>query len=224
MRASGSSNPSSRRRTSIGDRPGLATVVRYRQGVPRWNHRLFRDRQWQNVQDLPATSRCGCDEAGRGPSPPGSWLGEVLIVEDDNQLHQILRRYLASWGYTVLDAPSSLAALEILHDHVGSIDFLLTDLVIAGIDGRSLSLRAYQPTAVAVGPGRFAFAWRSGNNGVVEMHAVDGTKVREQNRELQRRQARNGPAVGSYLAAASAKTVSTSAPAGTSRTGARRSR
>jgi hypothetical protein len=40
-------------------------------------------------------------------------------------------------------------------------------------------LRAYHPEAVAVGQGAFAFAWRSGNDGVVELHAVDGAKVWE---------------------------------------------
>jgi hypothetical protein len=49
-------------------------------------------------------------------------------------------------------------------------------------DGAELSridLRAYQPMAVAIGPGRFAFAWRSGTDGIVQMHAVDGTRVWE---------------------------------------------
>ncbi|HEY5943983.1 MAG TPA: hypothetical protein VIV40_00755, partial [Kofleriaceae bacterium] len=53
---------------------------------------------------------------------------------------------------------------------------------IRASDGAELArfdLRAYLPTAVAIGPGRFAFAWRSGNDGVVELHSVDGTRVWE---------------------------------------------
>ncbi len=36
--------------------------------------------------------------------------GSVLVVEDDHQLRTILRRYLTSWGYTLLEAPSGVAA------------------------------------------------------------------------------------------------------------------
>jgi len=64
--------------------------------------------------------------------------GTVLVVEDDHQLRLILRRYLSSWGYTLLEAPNGAAALELLH-RVGPIDLLLTDLVLPGIDGRALS-------------------------------------------------------------------------------------
>ena len=40
----------------------------------------------------------------------------------------------------MLEAPSGLAALELVRGHPGSIDLLLTDLVMpGGIDGRSLS-------------------------------------------------------------------------------------
>ena len=66
--------------------------------------------------------------------------GTVLVVEDDNQLRAILRRYLTSWGYTLLEAPSGVAALELVRQHAGPIDLLLTDLVMpGGLDGRSLS-------------------------------------------------------------------------------------
>ncbi|MEO8846553.1 MAG: ATP-binding protein [Kofleriaceae bacterium] len=64
--------------------------------------------------------------------------GTVLVVEDDKQVRQILRRYLTSWGYTSLEAPDGAAALELLRQ-IGSVDLLLTDLVMPGIDGRALS-------------------------------------------------------------------------------------
>lgn len=62
------------------------------------------------------------------------------------------------------------------------VDMGRTIVNIREADGTELSridLRAYEPMAVAVGPGRYAFAWRSGNDGIVEMHAADGTKVWE---------------------------------------------
>ena len=67
--------------------------------------------------------------------------GTILVVEDDHQLRQIIRRYLTSWGYTPLEASNGSAALELLDSHGGPIDLLLTDLVMPGIDGWSLSQR-----------------------------------------------------------------------------------
>ena len=73
---------------------------------------------------------------------PKRGTGTVLVVEDDTQIRGILRRYLTNWGYTMLEAPSGVAALELLQQHRGPIDLLLTDLVMpGGIDGRSLSKR-----------------------------------------------------------------------------------
>lgn len=78
--------------------------------------------------------------------------GTVLVVEDDSQLRQILRRYLTSWGYSLLEAANGATALELVRTHVGPIDVLLTDLVMPGMDGRSLSrhVLAEKPTAKVV--------------------------------------------------------------------------
>ena len=71
---------------------------------------------------------------------PARGSGTILVVEDDAQLRRILRRNLTSWGYTLLEAPSGVAALEMLRAHGGPIDLLLTDLVMpGGLDGRTLS-------------------------------------------------------------------------------------
>jgi len=73
------------------------------------------------------------------PRTPVRGSATVLVVEDDSQLRQILRRSVSSWGYTVLDAPNGPAALELLRTHTGAIDLVLTDLVMPGLDGRALS-------------------------------------------------------------------------------------
>ncbi len=65
--------------------------------------------------------------------------GTVLVVEDDHQLRQLIKRYLNSWGYTLLEAPSGVAALELVAMHDGRSDVLLTDMVMpGGVDGRML--------------------------------------------------------------------------------------
>jgi CheY-like chemotaxis protein len=77
----------------------------------------------------------------------------MLVVEDDAQLRKVLRRYLTSWGYTLLEAACGADALELARGHDGPIDLLLTDLVMPrGIDGRTLSrqILADRPTIKVV--------------------------------------------------------------------------
>jgi PAS domain S-box-containing protein len=65
----------------------------------------------------------------------------ILLTEDAPALrataHQILERY----GYTVLDAPSSTAALTLARARSGPIHLLLTDVVMPGMSGRELAER-----------------------------------------------------------------------------------
>jgi signal transduction histidine kinase/ActR/RegA family two-component response regulator len=65
----------------------------------------------------------------------------ILLTEDAPALraaaHQILERY----GYTVLDAPSSTAALTLARSRAGPIHLLLTDVVMPGMSGRELAER-----------------------------------------------------------------------------------
>jgi CheY-like chemotaxis protein len=65
----------------------------------------------------------------------------ILLTEDAPALrataHQILERY----GYTVLDAPSSTAALTLARSCAGPIHLLLTDVVMPGMSGRELAER-----------------------------------------------------------------------------------
>jgi two-component system cell cycle sensor histidine kinase/response regulator CckA len=75
-------------------------------------------------------------------APKGA--GTVLLVEDDAQLRLVLRRYLSKWGFTLLEAPSGTAALELARSYKGAIDLLLTDLVMPELDGRSLSRRVIE--------------------------------------------------------------------------------
>jgi len=65
--------------------------------------------------------------------------GTILVVEDDDLLRNAIRRQVTSWGYTMLEARSGPAALELLRDRTGPLDLLLTDLVMPGMDGRALA-------------------------------------------------------------------------------------
>jgi CheY-like chemotaxis protein len=75
------------------------------------------------VEDAPAT------EAPRG--------GEtVLLVEDDRSVRELVRVFLERLGYTVLEAASGTEAVDLVAQHDGPTDLLLTDVVMPGLGGR----------------------------------------------------------------------------------------
>ncbi len=92
--------------------------------------------------DPPRTSR-RATELG---APRGSET--VLLVEDEDGVRRLARVVLERQGYAVLDAPSAVAALQILDAHAGVIDLLVTDVVMPQMDGRDLAdaVRARSPS------------------------------------------------------------------------------
>jgi PAS domain S-box-containing protein len=71
-------------------------------------------------------------------SPPRSGAETVLIVEDAAGLRELAKRLLQRQGYTVLVAANADEALQIFNRH-GSIDLLLTDVVMPGASGPELT-------------------------------------------------------------------------------------
>ncbi len=73
----------------------------------------------------------------------------VLVVEDDARLRNVLQRRLTSWGFVMQSAANAEAALETLRGVVEPFDLIMTDLVMPGLDGRTLAAQilATMPTA-----------------------------------------------------------------------------
>jgi CheY-like chemotaxis protein len=65
----------------------------------------------------------------------------ILVVEDEPMLRSLLVNLLTERGYVVLEAADASAALEISALHSGSIDLLLTDVVMPQMSGRDLCAR-----------------------------------------------------------------------------------
>ncbi len=63
----------------------------------------------------------------------------ILVVEDERAVRQATRRSLEQAGYQVLEAGCKSEALAIASARLGSIDLLLTDLVMPGGSGKELS-------------------------------------------------------------------------------------
>jgi PAS domain S-box-containing protein len=72
-------------------------------------------------------------------APRAAGAGTVLLVEDEEPLRAILRRSLETAGYAVLEASSGQDALSLSRTHPEPIDVLLTDVMMPGINGVSLS-------------------------------------------------------------------------------------
>ena len=64
--------------------------------------------------------------------------GTVLIAEDDSTVRFLARRVLTREGYDVLEAADGIRAAEICASHPGTIDLLLSDVVMPGLNGREL--------------------------------------------------------------------------------------
>ena len=70
--------------------------------------------------------------------------GVVLLVEDEAPVRAFASRALKMRGFTVLEADSAEAALNILEDESLRIDVFLTDVIMPGMDGPSWVRKALE--------------------------------------------------------------------------------
>jgi len=63
----------------------------------------------------------------------------LLLVEDEDAVRLFAARSLRNKGYTVMEAASGEAALELSRDHAGPIHALVTDVVMPNMDGPTLA-------------------------------------------------------------------------------------
>ena len=86
-----------------------------------------------------------------GPSrPPKDRTATILVVEDDPDSAELMAQILEIEGYRVEKAPSGLQAL----DKAGSpsIDLILLDVMLPGVDGFEVCHRLRQEPATAKKP------------------------------------------------------------------------
>ncbi len=86
-------------------------------------------------------------KAQRPPARDLTGKGTILLVEDEDSVRVFGARALRGKGYTVLEADSGEAALDVLGAHDGGIDLLITDVVMPQMDGPQLveRVRAARP-------------------------------------------------------------------------------
>ena len=65
----------------------------------------------------------------------------ILLVDDYRRVRELARKVLTRQGYRVLAASSGSEAIDIAREYSGSIDVLLTDVVMPGLSGPDLARR-----------------------------------------------------------------------------------
>jgi DNA-binding NtrC family response regulator len=66
----------------------------------------------------------------------------VLVVDDEEDLREAMRRMLERRGFATLTAADPAEAEAVCRDHGGTIDLLLTDLTLPGASGGDLARTA----------------------------------------------------------------------------------
>jgi len=66
------------------------------------------------------------------------WTETILVVEDAEPLRALTKEFLTASGYTVLEAANGDEAIQIAQSYAGSIDLLLTDVVMPRLGGKPL--------------------------------------------------------------------------------------
>ena len=62
----------------------------------------------------------------------------VVVAEDDDGVRELTFDILQKHGYRVITASNTGELFQALHDYDGSVDMLLTDVIMPGMNGREL--------------------------------------------------------------------------------------
>ena len=76
------------------------------------------------------------------PARDLSGIGRILFVEDEEAVRGIAATLLRKRGYEVIEAADGEQALSLAEEHAGSIDLLISDVMMPGMDGPTLLKKA----------------------------------------------------------------------------------
>ena len=108
-------------RVAVESRPGHGTTMRV------FLPRIEATRPQPNSASAPVPVVCGHET--------------LLLVEDEDFVRELIREFLLTAGYTVLEAASAEDALALIADSRTHIDLLIADVVLPGMSGTVLGGR-----------------------------------------------------------------------------------
>jgi signal transduction histidine kinase/CheY-like chemotaxis protein len=98
---------------------------------------------------LPVVSSSAVAMANEQPmaTPWATGSETILLAEDEESVLELVEEVLEEQGYQLLSAKDAMGAITISEAYPGTIDLLLTDVIMPGMNGRELaeSLRASRP-------------------------------------------------------------------------------
>jgi signal transduction histidine kinase/CheY-like chemotaxis protein len=76
----------------------------------------------------------------------------VLVVEDEEGVRELAAEFLRTSGYSVLEAGDGIEAMEVANRFAGSIQVILTDMVMPRMNGKELvkKMKAIRPAAKVI--------------------------------------------------------------------------
>jgi len=110
--------------------------------------RIFLPRHYPEAEEQPAPATTsgpaiagtaqGAGEAVKVVAADHTGQGTILLVEDEEGLRSLNARGLTSRGYTVLEAGNGLEAIDVLESRGGTVDLVVSDVVMPEMDGPTL--------------------------------------------------------------------------------------
>lgn len=82
--------------------------------------------------------------AGSAPAAPAPLTGTILVVEDHQETRRLVDHALRGSGYHVLTASGGNEAVALVAAHPGTIDLLISDVLLWGMTGAELYGRIRQ--------------------------------------------------------------------------------
>ena len=84
------------------------------------------------------TKSSGTTPASQAAEKDLTGAGTILLVEDEEAVRMFGTRALTNKGYTVLEASNGEAALDVINGTDATIDLIISDVVMPGMDGNTL--------------------------------------------------------------------------------------
>jgi PAS domain S-box-containing protein len=78
-------------------------------------------------------------QTGSEPATDLAGAAVILVVEDQEDVRELTTKILTRFGHTVISAKDASEAIRICASHAGTIDLLLTDVVMPGLSGWELA-------------------------------------------------------------------------------------
>jgi PAS domain S-box-containing protein len=89
---------------------------------------------------FPVTSRCGTNQPDdpAAPSAPSCRKERIMVIEDEHEIGTIINMILEQQGYRVILADTAETAFELLEKSGESVDLIITDIMLPGMNGVQL--------------------------------------------------------------------------------------